>query len=574
MKNTAFNRRKLRYASTSVLLTALIIAAIIVFNIIFSALGTKFLWYVDLTPDQLFTLSDECFELIEKGDEQFGNSTSPIEMINKFREENKKFNADNGLSKTDAGYKDEEVMIRIIFCDEIDTLEASLVTKYVYHTALELQLEFPEYIEVVNYDTVRNPSSVSQYKKTANDYIAPSSVIVTCGSEFRLLDIRSFYTFETVDAEEPWAYNAEKKFAASILSVTRAETPIAGIVTNHGESFPSIESAYALEDAGYEIREIDLSKDEIPENCRLLLICNPQADFMVADGVSPVDEIDKLDKFLDQTNSLMVFMSPDSPVLKNLEEYLEEWGVVFDRYKDTVTGQVYPKLISDKTQSSVSDISGYTLFADYVTKGMGGTITESMRDVYMPPPVVFKNAMPIAYSPLYSLDHYTDEDDPAKSYDFASYSVDGTSRAIFDVFSSGKNAVAYANGIEVGRATEQNPFKLMTVTVEERETQESNYTMISEASYVIACSSVEFLDSVILQNNSYGNSDVLLSAFRAVGKEPVPVGLNPKPFADKDISIDILTAEDATQYTVVLTVIPAVIALVTGIVIIIRRKNR
>ena len=112
MKNTAFNRRKLRYASTSVLLTALIIAAIIVFNIIFSALGTKFLWYVDLTPDQLFTLSDECFELIEKGDEQFGNSTSPIEMINKFREENKKFNADNGLSKGDAGYKNIPVLMK------------------------------------------------------------------------------------------------------------------------------------------------------------------------------------------------------------------------------------------------------------------------------------------------------------------------------------------------------------------------------------------------------------------------------------------------------------------------------
>ena len=41
MKNKAFNRRKFRYASTSVLLTALIVAAIIVFNIIFSALGSK-----------------------------------------------------------------------------------------------------------------------------------------------------------------------------------------------------------------------------------------------------------------------------------------------------------------------------------------------------------------------------------------------------------------------------------------------------------------------------------------------------------------------------------------------------
>ena len=572
MKNKAFNRRKLRYASTSVLLTALIIAAVIVFNIIFSALGTKFLWYVDLTPDMLFTLSDECFDLIENGDEQFGNSTSPIEMVNKFREENKKFNQDNGLKKGDVGYRDEEVMIRIIFCDEIDTLEASLTTKYVYHTALELQLKYPEYIEVVNYNTVRNPSSVSQYKKTANDYIAPSSVIVTCGSEFRLLEIRSFYTFESVDAEEPWAYNAEKKYAAAILAVTRAETPVAGIVTNHGESFPSYEVVYALEDAGYEIREIDLSKDEIPENCRLMVVCNPQADFMVADGVSTVDELDRLDKFLDETNSLMVFMSPDAPVLENFEEYLEEWGIVFDRYKDAVTGQVYPKLISDKSQASVNDISGYTIFADYVTKGMGGTLTEDMRDVYMPPPVVFRNVMPIAYSSLYSLDHFTNEDDPEKSFDYASYSVDGVNRSIFDIFVSSENALAYANGNEVGRATEQNPFKLMTVTMEERETQESNYTTISEASYVVACSSVEFLGSVLLQDNSYGNSDVLLSVCRAVGQEPVPVGLDPKPFADK--TIDVITSAEATQYTVVLAVIPAIVALVTGIVIIIRRKNR
>ena len=572
MNNKAFNRRKFRYAGTSVLLTALIVAAIIVFNIIFSALGSKFLWYLDLTPDLLFTLSDDCYDLIENGDAQFGNSSSPISMVEKFREENKKFNTDNGLKKGDAGYRDEEVMIRIIFCDEIDTIEANLTTKYVYHTALELQLKYPEYIEVVNYDTVRNPSSVSQYKKTANDRIAPSSVIVTCGSEFRLLEIRSFYTFESADAEEPWAYNAEKKYAAAILAVTRAETPIAGIVTNHGESLPSYEVGYALEDAGYEIKEIDLAKDEIPEDCRLLVVCNPQADFMVADGVSEVDELDKLDKFLDATNSLMVFMSPDAPVLENFEEYLEEWGIVFDRYKDTVTGHVYPKLISDKSQASVLDASGYTLFADYVEKGVGGTLTESMRDVHMPPPVVFRNAMPIAYSSLYTLDHFENEDAPEKSYDYASYSVDGTNRAIFDIFVTSENAVAYANGNEVGRATEKNPFKLMTVTMEERETQESNYTTISEASYVVACSSIEFLTSVLLQDNSYGNSDVLLSVCRAIGQEPVPVGLDPKPFADK--TIDVITTAEATQYTVVLTVIPAVIALVTGIVIIIRRKNR
>ena len=59
---------------------------------------------------------------------------------------------------------------------------------------------------------------------------------------------------------------------------------------------------------------------------------------------------------------------------------------------------------------------------------------------------------------------------------------------------------------------------------------------------------------------------------RAIGQEPVPVGLDPKPFAD--YTIDVITSSEATQYTVVLSVVPAVVALVTGIVVIVRRKNR
>lgn len=572
MRNNNFDKRKFRYASTSAIVTALIIAAIIVFNIIFSALGAKFLWYVDLTPELVFTLTDECFDLIRNGDDSFLNSSSPIEMIEKFRAENKAYNESNGLKEGDAGYRDENVMIRIIFCDEIDAIEAEYFRKLVYNTALELEVEFPDYIEVVNYNVVRNPSAVSIYKKTANDYIAPSSVIVTCGSEYRLYDIRSFFTFESTSSDTPWAYNAEKKFAAGILAVTRAESPIACIINNHGESLPSNAFVSSLEDAGYEVENLNLAKEEIPNNCRLLVICNPQSDFMVSDGISPVDEIEKLDKFLDETNSLMVFMSPESPVLSNLEEYLEEWGIVFDRYTDNVTGITYPKLVSDSTNSAVGDISGYTIFSEYVTVGMGATITESMRDVTIPPPVVFKNAMPITFSPLYELTRNENSEDETQSYNYASYYVDGVSRAIFDVFTTSADAVAYANGSIVTRATENEPLKLMTVSVENRETQESNYSTVSEASYVIAAASTEFLSHTLLDASSYGNNDVLLSACRAIGQEPVPVGLDPKPFSDT--TIDTITSKDATAYTVVLTLIPALTALALGVVIIVRRKNR
>ena len=58
MKLKASTSRKLRYGGVTAVLTALIIAVVIVVNVIFSALSQKFLWYADLTPELLFTLSD------------------------------------------------------------------------------------------------------------------------------------------------------------------------------------------------------------------------------------------------------------------------------------------------------------------------------------------------------------------------------------------------------------------------------------------------------------------------------------------------------------------------------------
>ena len=69
MKLKASTGRKLRYGGTSVAITALVIAAIIIVNVVFSLLTERFRWYADLTPDLHFTISEECFQLIEESDE-------------------------------------------------------------------------------------------------------------------------------------------------------------------------------------------------------------------------------------------------------------------------------------------------------------------------------------------------------------------------------------------------------------------------------------------------------------------------------------------------------------------------
>ena len=97
MKLKASTGRKLRYGSTSIALTALIVAAVIMVNVIATLLVSKFSFYLDLTPEPHFTLSDEFLALIgfEDEDEEY---LSPIEMIDKFRDENKQYNKAHGLT--------------------------------------------------------------------------------------------------------------------------------------------------------------------------------------------------------------------------------------------------------------------------------------------------------------------------------------------------------------------------------------------------------------------------------------------------------------------------------------------
>ena len=202
MKMKASTGRKLRYGGVSAVLTALIIAVVIIANIIFSALSQKLLWYVDLTPELLYSLSDEAVDLVANGDDEF-DTLSPIEMVDKIREEK---------AAEDPEFDTDLLTINIIFCDDPDVLEENSTQRYVYHTALELQDKFPDHINVENYDIIRNPSSVSRFKTNSLSQIYTTSVIIEFGTEFRVRELRSFFTFNETTDEEPWAYH---KYRAS-----------------------------------------------------------------------------------------------------------------------------------------------------------------------------------------------------------------------------------------------------------------------------------------------------------------------------------------------------------------------
>lgn len=528
MKNSAFSSRKFKYGSLSLAMTCVIIAAIMLFNGVFKLLADKYLWYTDLTRDEIYTLSDAAVEALANVDKD----------------------------------------VEILFCDDPDNLEADYYSKMVYKTALGLA-EKNKHITVNTVNIWREPSAINKFKTNSKDSIYSTDIIVHSGTEFRVYRLKAMFVFNDTDSSTPWAYNGEKKLASGILAVTQAQSPIACITVNHGEPFVAqsdlAKSQYLiglLEDGGYDVQFIDLAHEEIPADCRLMVIYDPQDDFLVNDGVSGISEIEKLDKFLDATNSLMVFVNPSTPVMPNFEEYLEEWGIKFNRHTDNL-GNTLGTTIRDYDHSLTAD--GMTVVGNYTTQGTGASLHEDLRTTY-PPKVIFKNAMGISYSDSYEETWYKDETDSTISFPYGSYYKNGVSRSMFDVFVSPSTATEVVDTTVVNHATETDPIKLMTITRESRMIDNEN----ADYSYVLACGSTDFLSSTLLLSNTYGNTDMMLSALRATGREFVPVGIDLKPFASTEI--ETLTTARANRYTIILILAPTLITAAAGIYVLVRRK--
>ncbi len=539
-KGSFMRTRRFRYGSMSVVITVLLIAAVILANVIVTALASKYLWYIDMTKESMFTVSDACFELL---DETFET-----------------------LEERDQGGEKTSIVIK--FCDVYDNLMNLSYSKYVLTTALELAARYPETISVEYIDIYQNPSAVNPYKTSVNTKIINTDVIITgSGMEYRLYSVEDFFMISS-GASSPFAYCGDKKFSSAILAVTQVSKPVVGILMGHGETYKDAALGYLFEQAGYRIEVIsDLVNEGIPEDCRMLVSYQPTTDFRsIDDGISDVSEIQIIDDFLAKDNhSLMVFMSPDCPKLPNIEKYLAQWGIAFDRAED---GNSY--VIGENAQNSLTS-NGHTFFAQYEKYGMGSSLTSELRSVPVPQKTVFKNAMSLSYADAYDVQTAIDETS-GEAFTYAYKSIGAEYRQVFRVFSSSADAVAYAGGKQVANADANNTFGLMMLSMQPREVQEDNngWFFADQSSYVLACGSADFATEAILNSDVYGNSEVLMQAFYQMGKDAVPSYVPYIPFAD--LTIDSLTTERANRFTVWLTVLPPIIFFGIGLYVIVRRK--
>lgn len=523
MNKTFLHSKKFRHGSVSVALTVLIVAAVILFNAVFTALANKYLWQLDMTAEQIFTLSDAAKELMR------------------------------GVERD----------VTIIFCAPRDKLEETEATRYPLYTALQLQDQF-EHVKVRFVDWSVNPSAVAKYKETSGQNINSSSIIIASGTgdpadpreESRVYTVSNLFTLNTAGSSYN-GYCGEQKLVSAILAVTQIDLPVAGIVTNHGEGDSLTENDRAqlltlLHETGYEVKELNLTRDAIPEDCRLLVMYGPTSDLV---EMGTVSEINKIEAFLDAGNAMMVFFDYTTPKLPLFEEFLEKWGVTVCRSE---SGADY--LLRDLDHSYTPQ--GYTIVGDYITdgEGLGSQITAPLwKDVARPKDVVFPYATAIGVP-----ESYTALKSGEDGYWLYQLTRDGLSRDRYDVFCTYGSAEAYAGGDKVTGA--RAPFTTMTVTQETKIVEEREIK-----SYVVAVSSLDFTSGGALVS-SYGNHSVLTYTCSLLGRAYAPISLDTKYFNNTDIST--IDSKAANQYTIVLTAVPAGAVFLAGIYLMVRRKYR
>lgn len=560
-------KRKKRIVGGGLLALCLVLA--IVLNVVFSALAYTGLWFIDMSKDRykknkdrLYTLSDTCKDLIAS------EMPEAVDRVNEQRAKEGK----------------EPLKVNIIFCTDADYVENNQYLRYVQYTARGLEKAFPGYINVKYINESKNPSEVQKYKVNSASTIYSSNVIVEFGTEYIVHSWRNLFTANS-ESDAPWAYNGEKKLTASILSVTRAESPICVLTNNHGETIFNANGEIAddytafirvIESSGYEVVSLDLEKDEIPKNCRMIISFNPQEDYKAFGnlGENNVSEIEKLDKYLDMGYSFFYICDRGTPTLKNLEEYLQEWGITVSRMEDAADNI---ENLSVKDTACVDDENNF-IVGEYEQLGLGGSITDDMRSIPYPSKIIFGNSTAINPSSLYQKT-YTAEDDTDEDTEYIvsyDYYKNGVSRKLFDIFKS--TATAYvpgANGENYEVATSENRFHLFTITTESRTIQEGNYASVNDATYVLALASTDFLKNDVLDSSSYGNTDVLLSVLRSTSKEVIPVNFEFKSFYVYDMNDSIISLD---VKSIAVYMIPGIAVVVTtiicGIVVCVRRKYK
>lgn len=516
-----FQKKNFKYGAFAVALTCVCVAVIITANVIFASLAAHFFWYVDMTGEAFYDVSDEAIKLLEGVDE-----------------------------KND---------VTIYFLAQKDQLNSAASSqnyygagglwgmKYIHEIALDLADRF-DYISVDYIDINKEARKIreivgDEYYEQAGQFYSHNVIVdnllpetfdengnpVTYYHNSRVYSRDAFYSFNYSTLSVS-SFRGDYRLASAILAMTKEDPPTVYFVSGHaeavGEYYYGQEDNAANEnygnassvwqffrDCGYNIRKINLQYDDFEEGESIVVIYAPQTDYL--DG--GISEIDKLDKYLSEdSHDLMVFMEPTLRSMPNLEGLIKKYcNISFDQAK-----------VKADSDSAIS-IDGYTFAADVADNEKANSI---FSNISMEGKTVFLNARPI------------------------SVEASGNTHPLCYV-PAGSSMIYSENE---------------TLTAKEDEKALLTVTKLENDNRILCSGSTGFIAGLMMDSDVYLNRDLMFSCLLDAGETQVPMNVSYEIIRSE--GLDITLTESRIWTVIVAIAIPLAVA-AAGTIVYVRRRH-
>ena len=239
-----FTARNTRRGMTSLGVTVLLIAAIVLVNVILAVLSSRSSMYIDVTANRTYKLQSVTLDYIKD--------------------------------------LDKDVDIYVLASEE-DLLNAASSNYDYYVQANRLLHEFDynsDHIRLHYVDLVKDPTFLSKYPNVNRSLT--HMLLLTCGDEYTVLDPTDVFSYDTQTYQEEGymvvhAQHVEQSVTTAILKVTDSSRVTVSILSGQDEEDCSAYAARLAMNA-YDVETVNLYTDDISEKSEFLIIYKPMSD--------------------------------------------------------------------------------------------------------------------------------------------------------------------------------------------------------------------------------------------------------------------------------------------------------
>lgn len=510
------NQALLRRGGFSIAITAAVLAGIIVVNILVSALADRFVLEFDMSTEKQNSMSEENIDYLRdlETEVEIIVCATPEDYVGGYMS----YLAQNmyGVSSDATQYYDQTIKL----LDKYPAYNSKISLRYVDTQSSEFNEITSTYSnEQLNYGDI----IVSCEKNGSRHY-----KVVGFDDIYNLSEDSTYaaygYTMNTVSGN-----NVETAVTSAIAYVASEKEKKVAILTGHSKNDYTSDYQTLLKANNYEIDVIsDSMVSEISSDYDAVIIPGPTTDFMGT-------ELDAISEFLENDGKLgkglIFFADTSAPYLTNLYDFLEQWGIAVGE------GILFETNSQNYMPDDPTTLGSYPATSDDdIVSGMNLFIT----GYNIPLTAAFDSQNSITVTTLAA---------------------------------TPESVVAAPVGTTAGWTGADDYTQQSYSTVIQADFSEYNDDNELISSYVMAFSSIEFLQSAYNEQSAVSNKNMTLAAAeRAVGAEDTGISFVSKTITNESFA-DSVTQSSASAMRIIFMFILPIACIAVGIYIFIRRKN-